>query len=205
MAPLLTLLAAHDLWRIGLAVGVSLAASLCVFKVRASMRDTAGVVRWVWLFIAGLEVGVGLWASQFLTLLALPFPLAVGRAGLGPFAILPTAVIGAVAALSLAWHGSDRARRWVGAMVLAGVMALVQFQRFQVWPVSGAETWDAANIWFALLGGFALFGVALAVGGTGGSTARRVCASVLMTLGFLITHICVVGSLNNRISSCESV
>ena len=196
MIPLLPLLAEHDYWRIGLAVGVSLAACLCVFKIRGSMRDTSGVVRWVWLFIAGLEVGVGLWANQFLTLLALPIPFVSGRSGLGPFSILPTAVVGAVVALAIAWHGTDRARRWVGAMVLAAVIALVEFQRLQVWPISGTEHWDAAQIWFALIGGLALFGAAFAIGGAGSNPIRRVWASGLMTTGFLTTNLFVLNAVD---------
>ena len=192
------LIASHDPVRLLLAFGVCFAAALCVFKIRSRMRNAVGVVRSVWIFIAGLEMGVALWASQFLGLLALrTSPMEADAIGaLGVLSALVLAAAGAIPALAIAWAGPDRARRLAGGLVLVLITGLLQIARFHITPAFPADAFAPSQVWLAMVACLFLFVAGLAIAGPGRAVSRRVAAALVITVGLFVTHLLMLGALD---------
>ena len=97
----------------------ALAAGFSLFRLRSRMRGSRGMVRAAWLFLSGLQAGVGIWATHYvlaLSVTGLPdmaFDPFLALASL----LLTTAV--ATLALTLAWTGRDLLRTISGGLLLA--------------------------------------------------------------------------------------
>ena len=61
---------AHDLWLVALAAGISILASMTAVELLHHARKAAGRLCAVWLGVAAVAGGSGIWATHFVAMLA---------------------------------------------------------------------------------------------------------------------------------------
>src|ERR1700753_2854639 len=130
---------------------VLFAGAVCLFGTWVGMRHlvraraTEGVTRRGWLFMASVGTGAALWASTFISILALDPSLSSG------FDVLPTAMT-LVIAIASCLIGSDTASRHFtlaqesgGLLMGIGIIAMHTIGA-DAWHISGTLHWNTYGV-----------------------------------------------------------
>ncbi|WP_280525357.1 MHYT domain-containing protein, partial [Methylobacterium oxalidis] len=64
------IIGAHDLWLVALAAGICSLAAMTAVELLRHARKAAGRVRPLWLCVAAIAGGSGIWATHFVAMLA---------------------------------------------------------------------------------------------------------------------------------------
>ena len=127
---------------------VVLAGSVCLFGTWVGMRHfararaTEGTIRYGWLFMASVGTGAALWASTFISILALDPAL---NSGFEPVATGLVLVIGILACLIGFEVGSRHftlAPETGGLVMGFGILAM-HLVAMQGWHVAGEVSWNS--------------------------------------------------------------
>ncbi len=160
------------------------------------MRNSQGIVRAIWIFLAGLEAGVGVWASQFIALMAYRPGVAVGYEPMGVLGSLFISVSVASLALTISWSGRDRLRLVAGSLVLTVLMAAVQYGSFCAYRVAGHMDWEPALLWCAMMAVAGLCYGALLTAGRATAFGRQLAGAGLLTAAVFFSHFMTLGALS---------
>ncbi|MBE7218245.1 MAG: EAL domain-containing protein [Caulobacteraceae bacterium] len=178
----LQLATGHDLGLLAFAFAFAFAAFLGVFRLRARMSDTRGLVRTAWIFLCGLEAGGAVWATQFILLLGFhpgaPYAFDTLQA---LFALLVSAT-GTALAFGVAWSGREGLRLVAGAFLLAGAVAASNYVGLIAWHVQAHVDYEALGVWASVLLALLLSTAALIETDTGEVRWRQASAAALVTL-----------------------
>jgi diguanylate cyclase (GGDEF)-like protein len=185
----------HDIELMTLAVFLCLASSLCVFRLRSRMRQSEGVVQAIWIFLAGLEAGVALWATQFLALMAFRPGVAAGYDPMAALGALLVGVIGTTTAFTIAWTGRDRTRALAGSTVLTLAMGLISHSIYQAYHPLARVVWEPATVWLAMSGAMVMNYGSLIAAGRARTFSRQLGAAALLTVSVLATHFMTLAAL----------
>ncbi len=178
-----------------LGVSLCLAAGLCVFRLRSRMRQAEGLVQASWIFLAGLEAGVGLWATQFLILMAYSPNVATGYDPLVALGCLLVSVLGMTLAFAIGWTGRDRTRLLAGSMVFALTLGVDQYIAFNAAHLAATIHWEPAIIWCAMAANLVICHAALTAAGRARSFPRQVAGAGLVTLAVFAVHFLSLASM----------
>ena len=145
---------------------VIIAGSVCLFGTWVGMRHfararaTEGTTRRGWLFMASVGTGAALWASTFISILALDPSL---HSGFEPFATLFVLVI-AIAACLVGFEIGSRhftlAPELGGLVMGAGILAM-HFIAMEAWHVAGTMNWNVYGMVMTFVLGLALSALAV--------------------------------------------
>jgi diguanylate cyclase (GGDEF)-like protein len=145
---------------------VLVAGAVCLFGTWVGMRHfararaTTGSTRYGWLFMASVGTGAALWASTFISILALDPSL---NSGFEPVSTALVLVIGIVACLVGFEIGSRHftlAPELGGLVMGAGILAM-HFLGLKAWHVAGTTRWNLYGVAMTFVLGLGLSALAV--------------------------------------------
>lgn len=189
------LIAQHDLTLVFVSAGVCLGAAVTAFKLYGRMRGARGLVYGAWLVLAALVAGSGVWASQFLSLLAFHPGEKIGYLPTGVFTSLITGVLLIAAGLAVSTADKNRSNQVAGGILLALGLTAAHYIGMSAFVVQGQVAWESAVV--ALSVAFALAGStgALMLAGQARRLKRQALGAASLTAGFLGLHYCGVSAM----------
>jgi diguanylate cyclase (GGDEF)-like protein len=130
---------------------VLLAGGVCLFGTWVGMRHfararaTAGSTRRGWLFMASVGTGAALWASTFISILALDPQLASGFEPIATAAVLAIAIISCLVGFEIGSRHFTLAPEAGGLVMGIGILAM-HAVALHGWHIAGAVHWNAYGV-----------------------------------------------------------
>jgi len=121
----------------------------------ARARATAGSTRYGWLFMASVGTGVALWASTFISILALDPSLHSGFEPLATATVLVIAIVACLLGFEIGSRHFTLAPELGGLVLGAGVLAM-HFIALTAWHIAGTTQWNVYGVAVTLLLGLGL-------------------------------------------------
>jgi diguanylate cyclase (GGDEF)-like protein/PAS domain S-box-containing protein len=186
---------AHDFWLVGLAALMcALAAFTCVELLRHACRASRRM-RAVWVAVAAVAGGSGIWATHFIAMLAfepgLPSAYHVGLTVLSlVYAVVLTGLGLAVALLRTV----PLAAALGGAMLGLGIAAM-HYTGMAAFEIAGRIAWDPALVAASLIVGGLLGGLALSAALAGASPRGRLAGAGLLLVAICGHHFVAMGAV----------
>ncbi|WP_310351636.1 EAL domain-containing protein [Methylobacterium sp. BE186] len=178
---------AHDLWLVALAAAICSLAAVTAIELLRHARKATLRLRAVWLGVAALAGGSGIWATHFIAMLAfepgLPSGYEVGLTGLSlVYAVALTGIGLAVSLLA----GLPFAAA-IGGAILGGGIAAMHYTGMMAFEVAGHIAWDPVLVAASLILGCLLGSAALSVT-LGKDSVRGQMAGALLLLAAICSH-----------------
>lgn len=180
--------AEHD-WRLVLvAVLVCFLVSISVVSCLRRAIATAGRTRAAWILTGGIELGCGIWAAHFISMLAydpgIPVAYGIPQTALS----LLVACMAAVAGLAMAARaGTPIEAGLAGCVVGAGVAALHYLGMWAL-EVSAREIWALGIAVTSIVAGIGLCVVAMMIAVRSAGSWSMVGAAALLTFAIVAQH-----------------
>jgi diguanylate cyclase (GGDEF)-like protein len=141
---------------------VVIASAVCLFGTWIGMRHfararaTQGSTRVGWLFMASVGTGAALWASTFISILALDPSLNSGFDLLPVAATLPIAILSCLLGFEIGSRHRPALAPELGGLVMgAGILAM-HYIGLRAWHIAGTTQWNAYGVAITLLLGLGL-------------------------------------------------
>jgi len=186
---------AHDLSLVALAALIcSLASVACIDLLRHAQRALG---RWqaVWLGVAALAIGSGIWATHFIAMLAfepsLPTGYTVSLTALSLVYAVALTGIGLALALVQALPFAPI----LGGAILGGGIAAMHYTGMAAFEVPGHILWDPALVAASLIAGGLLSSAALALGLSSNKLSHRLVGAVLLLVAICSHHFTAMGAV----------
>ena len=185
----------HDLRLVALAALVCGLASLTAVNLLHHVRRSEGTHHTIWLAVAGVSTGFGIWATHFIGMLAFSPALPTGyNIALTVLSLLAAVVLtglGFAVALVPGLAGA----MWLGGAIVGGGIAAMHYTGMAAFEVAGTIAWDRVLVVASLLLG-ALFGALALPVGLGTRAARgRLAGALLLTLAICSHHFTAMGAV----------
>ena len=145
---------------------VAFAGAVCLFGTWIGMRHfararaTEGPTRRGWLFMASVGTGVALWASTFISVLALDPLLTSGFEPVATGAVLFIAVIACFVGFEIGSRHFPLAPETGGLVMGIGILAM-HLVAFKAWHIKGSFEWNAYGLVMTLMLGLGLSALAV--------------------------------------------
>ena len=145
---------------------VAIAGSVCLFGTWVGMRHfararaTEGTTRIGWLFMASVGTGAALWASTFISILALDPSLNSGFEPVATGAVLVIAIVACLVGFEIGSRHFTLAPEAGGVIMGIGILAM-HFMAFTGWHIAGHVDWNVYGIVLTLLLGLSLSALAV--------------------------------------------
>ncbi|WP_348644990.1 MHYT domain-containing protein [Methylobacterium sp. WL18] len=185
----------HDFWLVGLAaVMCALAAITCVELLRHAGKASPRM-RAIWLGVAAVAGGSGIWATHFIAMLAfepgLPSAYHVGLTSLSLVYAIALTGLGLTIALARAIPFAAT----LGGAILGLGIAAMHYTGMAAFEIAGHIVWDPALVVASLILGGVLGSVALPVALVGESLRGRVTGALLLLLAICSHHFIAMGAV----------
>jgi diguanylate cyclase (GGDEF)-like protein len=145
---------------------VLIAGIVCLFGTWVGMRHfararaTEGTTRYGWLFMASVGTGAALWASTFISILALDPSLSSGFEPLATGGVLIIAVVACLVGFEFGSRHFTLAPELGGLVMGAGILAM-HFIGLKAWHIAGATQWNAYGVVVTFVLGLGLSALAV--------------------------------------------
>ena len=145
---------------------VMIAGSVCLFGTWVGMRHfararaTSGTTRIGWLFMASVGTGAALWASTFISILALDPSLDSGFEPVATGAVLLVAIVACLAGFEIGSRHFTLAPEAGGLIMGAGILAMHGIA-FRGWHIAGHVEWNGFGLAVTFLLGLSLSALAV--------------------------------------------
>jgi diguanylate cyclase len=145
---------------------VLVAGAVCLFGTWVGMRHfararaTEGSTRYGWLFMASVGTGAALWASTFISILALDPSLNSGFEPVATIVVLIIAVIACLAGFEIGSRHFTLAPEFGGLVMGAGILAM-HFIAMKAWHIAGTTQWNLYGVVMTLVLGLGLSALAV--------------------------------------------
>jgi diguanylate cyclase (GGDEF)-like protein/PAS domain S-box-containing protein len=183
-----TLFYQHDLWLVAVAALVCALSAFAGMTLLTHARRTEGVMAKVWIAIAAVAVGFGIWATHFVAMLSFSSGIPTGYDfGLTLLSLgIAVAIVGI--GLLYAMMGTRRSDSLLaGAVVGIGISAM-HYVGMAALLVGGNISWDPYVLAASLLLGIAFGSVAVFVGTRSPDLRHRVGGAALLTVAIVSMH-----------------
>jgi diguanylate cyclase (GGDEF)-like protein len=177
----------HDLRLVVLAAAVCGLASFSAINLVRHARNADPLMRGVWLAVAAISTGFGIWATHFIAMLAFSPNIQSGYN-------VTLTILSLLAAMGLTAVGFAVAIRpsqqsaWLGGAIVGGGIAAMHYLGMAAFEVAGTLQWDPVMVAASIVLGGAIAAAALPVGLLGAELKWRVAGSVLLTLAICSHH-----------------
>jgi diguanylate cyclase (GGDEF)-like protein/PAS domain S-box-containing protein len=189
-----TLIDHHDLRLVAVAALVCALSAFAGMTLLAHARRTEGPMAKVWIGVAAVAVGFGIWATHFVAMLSFSsgiptgYDLSLTLISLG----IAVAIVGG--GLLFATIGKRRSDALLaGAVVGIGISAM-HYVGMSALLIGGAIVWDPYVLGASLLLGIAFGAAALYVGTRSFDLRSRASGAALLTLGIVSMHFTGMGA-----------
>ncbi len=180
-------LARHDFLIVLLAAVVCLVSAYACISLMHHARKAQGRMRLVWNLVSALAVGIGIWATHFIAVLAFRPGFALGYDfGLTLLSLL-IAVLVCGGGIALAVHGKGCGDRLLGGVTVGVGISAMHYTGMASLLLNGEIVWQSGAVTLSILGGMGLAGISFALS-TAPSWQRNVIAATLLTLAICTMH-----------------
>jgi diguanylate cyclase (GGDEF)-like protein len=184
---------AHDPIFVAIAAFICLlSAYACVSLLRHAMRMDRKA-RMVWTTISAVSVGLGIWATHFVAMLAfrpgfsLQYDILLTAGSL----LLAIGICGA--GLTMALHSKGNADRFLGGAVIGVGISNMHYMGIAALLLQGQLNWDGGLVGVSIIAGIVLSGLAVVVA-MGPGKNRLFGGAVLLTLAICAMHFTAMGA-----------
>jgi diguanylate cyclase (GGDEF)-like protein len=145
---------------------VFVAGAVCLFGTWVGMRHfararaTAGSTRYGWLFMASVGTGAALWASTFISILALDPSLSSGFEPVATGVVLIIAVVACLVGFEIGSRHFTLAPEFGGLVMGTGILAM-HFIALKAWHIAGTAHWNAYGVTMTFVLGLGLSALAV--------------------------------------------
>ncbi|MCZ4344774.1 EAL domain-containing protein [Devosia neptuniae] len=180
----------HDPRFVGLAAIVCLvAAYACVSLLRHARRAT-GRMHVIWIGVAALAVGLGIWATHFIGMLALRpgFTLSYDLLLTGASLLIAIGICGV--GIAMAARGQSVADQFLGGAVVGIAISCMHYTGIAALVMGGAIGWNTGMIALSVIAGMLLGGLSFVAAMNG----RMLTGALLLTLAICAMHFTAMGA-----------
>ena len=178
----------HDLSLVALAALVCGLASLTAINLLHHVRRSEGASHTLWLGIAGVSTGFGIWATHFIAMLAFSPALPTGYNIALTILSLVAAVVLTGLGFSIALGPGLVGAMWLGGALVGGGIAAMHYTGMAAFEVAGTITWDAVLVVASVLLGALLGAISLPVGLGTRLAHGKLVGALLLTLAICSHH-----------------
>ena len=145
---------------------VVIAGAVCLFGTWVGMRHfararaTEGTTRYGWLFMASVGTGAALWASTFISILALDPSLNSAFEPVATLVVLLVAVMACLIGFGIGSRHFTLAPELGGLVMGAGILAM-HFIAMKSWHIAGTTQWNAYGVVMTFVLGLGLSALAV--------------------------------------------
>src|SRR5260370_328375 len=154
----------HDLRLVALAAVICALASFTAINLLTHASKSNGYMRSVWICIAAIASGFGIWATHFVAMLAfapgIPSGYSVGLTALSLLAAIALTGVGLGVALLRGLPGAAA----LGGAAVGGGIAAMHYTGMAAYQVAGTILWDPTLVIVSILAGALLRAAAPALG-----------------------------------------
>jgi diguanylate cyclase len=189
----------HDLRLVVLAALVCALASFAAMGLLNHSRHAPRAMRPVWLVVAAIATGCGIWATHFIAMLAYSPGIANGY-NIALTLLSLVAAIGLTgSAMAVAMFAPLRLRRWIGGAMVGGGIATMHYTGMAAFEIAGSIIWDMPLVILSIVLGAAIGATALPIGlaSRRGTPLRlRLAGAGLLTLAICSHHFTAMGAVS---------
>jgi diguanylate cyclase len=172
----------HDLRLVGLAALICTVASCAAIMLLHHVNRSTGHMRRLWIAVAGISIGSGIWATHFIAMLAFSARVPSGYDVFLTALSLVIAVVMTAGGSVVALSNPSFKNRWIGGFIVGGGIAVMHFTGMAAFEIAGRIVWNYAYVAAAVALGEVFGGAALFVGLRDSSIKARMLGAALLTL-----------------------
>ena len=189
-----TLLQQHDLRLVALAAVVCSLSAFAGITLLTHARRTAGITQRVWLAIAAVSVGFGIWATHFVAMLSFHAGMPVGYDLPITLVSLSITILIVGGGLWFAAIGTRRSDSVLGGVVIGVGIASMHYTGMAALMIGGTIAWSSPLVAASVLFGIAFAGASIYFAVNGHTLRQRVRATILLTLAICAMHFTAMGA-----------
>lgn len=191
-----TLFTQHDLRVVLLAALVCALSAFACISLMTHARRTPGIMRYVWVSIAAVAVGFGIWGTHFIAVLAFDvgFPASYD---IGMTLLSLAIAIGVCGAgLAIATLGNRNSDLALGGAIVGIGISTMHYTGMSAMQIGGEVQWSSSLVAMSVLMGMVLSATALRVGSRRHSFKARMVGAGLLTLAICAMHFTAMEAAN---------
>ena len=186
---------AHDLWLVALAAAICALAAVTAVELLRHAREATQQLRSVWLGVAAIAGGSGIWATHFVAMLAfdpsLPSGYDIGLTALSlVYAIALTGIGLAIALASVIPFAPV-----IGGAILGSGIAAMHYTGMMAFEIAGRIHWDSTLVGASLIFGCVFGSVALPVALNRQGFRSRTAGALLLIVAICSHHFIAMGAV----------
>lgn len=179
---------AHDIRLVGLAVVICGLASFTTISLLRYAAATRDQMRTIWISVAAISGGFGIWATHFIAMLAFTPGVPSGYNIFLTIVSLLAAVLLCGGGFAIALNRTSRAMPWIGGAVVGGGIATMHYLGMAAFEIQGIILWDLPMVAASIALGGLIGAAALPVGLRKRPVTWRYYGTVLLTLAIASHH-----------------
>ncbi len=188
------IVAQHDLWLVALAVTICALASFVAVLLLPHIRDGAGKRRRLWLAVASIATGFGVWATHFGAMLAFSPGLQTGYNLCLTALSLVGAIVLTTAAIGVALKPSPQAPA-LGGMIFGVGVAVTHYTGMAAFEIEARVAWNPWIIAASVAIAVTLGALALTLGVRSHTLKARIGAALALTAAIGGHHFIAMSAL----------
>jgi diguanylate cyclase (GGDEF)-like protein/PAS domain S-box-containing protein len=185
----------HDLRLVALAALICALASLTAVNLLHHVRRSDRNSRNLWLVIAAVSTGFGIWATHFIAMLAFSPSLPTAYDVTLTIVSLVAAVLLTGIGFGIALLPAATAAAWFGGALVGGGIAVMHYTGMAAFEIAGTMAWDRALVAASILLGAILGAAALWVALRDHSMPSRLIGALVLTLAICSLHFTGMGAV----------
>jgi diguanylate cyclase (GGDEF)-like protein len=202
-AIVVTLFERHDLALVVLAAFVCALSAFSGITLLKHARRSAGLRRALWVAVAAISVGFGIWTTHFVAMLAFSPGISTGYDLPVTLFSLALAIIIVGAGLWLAASGDRRSDLLLGGAVVGVGISVMHYVGMGALLVGGEIGWSGPLVALSIILGMALAAASLVVGAERSGLVPKLAAAGLLTLAICAMHFTGMGAAD--LSNCFAI
>lgn len=178
----------HDLRLVGLAAVVCTLACFAAISLLHHVRRSTGGMRQLWLGVAAMSSGFGIWATHFIAMLAfspgIPSSYNITLTAVSLVAAIVLTGAGFAIALLPAYRYLD----WAGGAIVGGGIAVMHYLGMAAFEIEGRIVWEPVLVVVSIALGGMIGASATHVGLAGGHKKAKVYGALLLVVAICSHH-----------------
>jgi diguanylate cyclase (GGDEF)-like protein/PAS domain S-box-containing protein len=191
---LTTLFYQHDLRLVALAALICALSASSGMNLLAHARKSTGNVRSMWMAVAAVAVGFGIWATHFVGMIAFQIGMPTGYDLFRTLLSLAVAIVVAGAGFWFAAAGTRRSDAALGGAIVGIGIAGMHYLGMSALEIGGGIEWDANLVSSSLILGISLGALAMVVGTFRQGIGWRLGGAGILTVAICSMHFTGMGA-----------
>lgn len=178
----------HDLRLVVLAAVICTIASFAAIHLLHHVNRSHDVMRSVWLCVAGIATGFGIWATHFIAMLAYSPGIQNGYNIALTFASLIAAIVLTCLSFAVASAPALKGARWLGGALVGGGIAVMHYTGMAAFQIPGRIVWNPSLVAASIVLGAVFGAIALPVGLRNRTYKSIATGALLLTIAICSHH-----------------